>query len=86
MLSGIFQEGYAFGYLLAVVFQRAIADTTENLEISILFSAGPPIILIIWRFINPETDSYQRQKERFDQGAVQKNSKAAEFKSQAKRH
>ena len=31
VLSGIFQEGYAFGYLLAVVFQRAIADTTEKL-------------------------------------------------------
>ena len=86
VLSGIFQEGYAFGYLLAVVFQRAIADTTEKTWRSVFwFSAGPPIILIIWRFINPETDSYQRQKERFDQGAVQKNSKAAEFKSQAKK-
>ena len=37
-----FQEGYAFGYLLAVVFQRAIADTTEKLEISILVQCWSP--------------------------------------------
>ncbi|RCK59678.1 Carboxylic acid transporter [Candida viswanathii] len=30
ILSGLFQEGYAFGYLLAVIFQRAIADTTKE--------------------------------------------------------
>ncbi|KAL6451903.1 JEN1 Carboxylic acid transporter protein [Candida maltosa Xu316] len=86
VLSGIFQEGYAFGYLLAVIFQRAITDTTpKSWRALFWFSAGPPVIFITWRFFNPETESYQRLKERFNEGAAQKNSKVAEFKSQAKK-
>ena len=85
VLSGIFQEGYAFGYLLAVCFQRAFDNTTRTWQNMFFFSAGVPVIFIIWRFINPETDNYQRQKARFEQGAIQKHSKVAEFTSEAKR-
>lgn len=85
VLSGIFQEGYATGYLLAVCFQRAFDNTERTWQNMFFFSAGVPVIFIIWRFINPETDNYQHQKARFDKGAAQRNSKVAEFISQAKR-
>ncbi|KAI5962831.1 hypothetical protein CANMA_003606 [Candida margitis] len=85
ILSGIFQEGYAFGYLLAVCFQRAFEMTDRTWQNMFFFSAGVPVIFIIWRFINPETNDYQRLKERFKKGAIQKDSKMAEFKSEAKR-
>ena len=84
VLSGLFQEGYAFGFLLATVFQRAISDTTPHGWRSLFwFSAGPPVILIIWRFFTPETDSYQHQHERFEAGADAKHSKVKEFKAEA---
>ncbi|KAG7665045.1 uncharacterized protein J8A68_001354 [[Candida] subhashii] len=85
VLSGIFQQGYAFGFLLATICQRALTYTTPHGWRSLFwFSAGPPVLLIIWRLFTPETDSYQRIKERFEAGALEKNSKAKEFKAQAK--
>ncbi|KAG7661033.1 uncharacterized protein J8A68_005405 [[Candida] subhashii] len=84
VLSGIFQEGYALGFLLATIFQRALVDTTkEGWRSMFWFSAGPPVLLIIWRFFTPETNSYQRQQERFEAGAAAKDSNIKEFKSQA---
>lgn len=86
IMSGMFQEGYAFGYLLAVVFQRAIGDTTAKGWRSLFwFSAGPPVIFIIWRYMTPETDSFLRQQERFNESAAAKKSKSKEFKSQARK-
>ncbi|EGW35648.1 uncharacterized protein SPAPADRAFT_69819 [Spathaspora passalidarum NRRL Y-27907] len=85
VLSGIFQEGYAFGYLLAVVFQRALVNTTPHGWRSLFwFSAGPPVLLIIWRYFTPETDAYQIQQARFKEGAMDKSSKVKEFKAEAK--
>lgn len=67
ILSGIFQEGYAFGYLLAVVFNRAIVDeSSEGWRSIFWFAAGPPVIFILWRWWLPETDAFQRQKEKQD--------------------
>lgn len=67
ILSGIFQEGYAFGYLLAVIFNRAIVDeTSEGWRSIFWFAAGPPVLFILWRWWLPETDAFQRQKERQD--------------------
>ena len=86
ILSGLFQEGYAFGYLLAVIFQRALVDTTAKGWRSLFwFSAGPPVLFIIWRFFTPESNAYQLQKARFDKNAQAKNSKFVEFRSQAKK-
>ncbi|ODV95190.1 hypothetical protein PACTADRAFT_42788 [Pachysolen tannophilus NRRL Y-2460] len=63
ILSGLLQEGYAFGYLLAVVFQRALADTTSKGWRSMFwFSAGVTLIFIVWRMLLPETNTYKRQK------------------------
>lgn len=62
-LSGVFQQGYALGYLLAVIFQRAITDTTEKGWRSIFwFSAGPPVLFILWRVFLPETEEFLQQK------------------------
>lgn len=64
VLSGIFQEGYAFGYLLGVIFTRAIVDNSPHGWRAIFwFSAGVPVLFIVWRACFPETDTYIRQKE-----------------------
>ena len=88
VLSGIFQEGYAFGYLLAVCFQRAFDETSDTWRNMFYFSAGVPVIFIAWRLINPETNTYQRQQERMNREAEakqSKNAKLVEFGSQAKK-
>lgn len=64
VLSGFFQEGYAFGYLLVVVFTRAIVDNSPHGWRAIFwFAAGPPVLFCIWRALLPETDAFLRQKE-----------------------
>ncbi|PSK38178.1 hypothetical protein C7M61_002733 [Candidozyma pseudohaemuli] len=64
VLSGIFQEGYALGYLLTVIFNRAIVpNSPEGWRSIFWFAAGPPVLFIIWRACFPETDTYIRQKE-----------------------
>ena len=83
ILSGIFQSGWPTGYLLAVVFQRAFDMTEKTWQNMFFFSAGVPVIFITWRFFNPETFVYQRLRARFREGAIQKESKIAEFRHQA---
>lgn len=64
ILSGIFQEGYAFGYLLVVIFNRAITDNSPHSWRAIFwFAAGPPVIFVAWRILLPESDVYLRQRE-----------------------
>ncbi|MCJ1442267.1 MAG: hypothetical protein MMC23_002760 [Stictis urceolatum] len=59
ILSGMLQQGYAFGYLLATVFSRALVNTTPH-EWRPLYWSGacPPILLIVFRWFLPETDTY----------------------------
>ncbi|SGZ49665.1 CIC11C00000002800 [Sungouiella intermedia] len=65
ILSGIFQEGYAFGYLLAVIFNRAIVPNSSHGWRAIFwFAAGPPVLFVIWRWYLPETQAFQRQLEK----------------------
>ena len=67
VLSGIFQQGYAFGYLLAVVFNRAITENTQHGWRALFwFAACPPVLFIIWRLCLPETDTYNRQRAEAD--------------------
>lgn len=64
ILSGMFQQGYAFGYLLAVIFNRAITDNSSHGWRAIFwFAACPPVLFIVWRACLPETDAFIRQKE-----------------------
>ncbi|KAF2721235.1 carboxylic acid transporter [Polychaeton citri CBS 116435] len=63
ILSGFFQQGYAMGYLLAAIFFRALVPTTPQKWRSLFwFGAGPPVLVIIWRFYLPETNHFQVMK------------------------
>jgi len=66
ILSGMLQQGYAFGYLLATVFARALVNTTpQGWRPLFWFGACPPVFFIIFRLCLPETDSYiERQRVR----------------------
>ncbi|CAK9441203.1 uncharacterized protein LODBEIA_P50720 [Lodderomyces beijingensis] len=84
VLSGIFQEGYALGYLLAVCFQRAFDNTERVWQNMFFFSAGVSVIFVIWRLFHPETDNYQRQKARYEKGVESRSSSMAHIKSEIK--
>jgi SHS family lactate transporter-like MFS transporter len=59
ILSGMMQQGYAFGYLLATVFARGLVDTTSHGWRPLSwFGACPPILIIALRLMLPETDAY----------------------------
>lgn len=63
IISGMLQQGYAFGYLLATVFARALVDTTSHGWRPLFwFGACPPILLIIFRLCLPETQAYQQRQ------------------------
>ena len=66
ILSGTLQQGYAFGYLLATVFTRALVDTTSHGWRPLFwFGACPPILIIAFRMCLPETRSYiERERVR----------------------
>ena len=70
LLSGLLQEGYAFGYLLAAVFNLAITENNPyHWRALYWFGAGPPVLLILWRLTLPETDAFKvMQQERRDGG------------------
>ncbi|MCJ1439281.1 hypothetical protein MMC27_008673 [Xylographa pallens] len=59
IISGMLQQGYAFGYLLATVFSRALVGTTSHTWRPLYwFGACPPILLIVFRLCLPETQAY----------------------------
>jgi len=58
--SGLFQQGYAVGYMLAAIFYRALVPTTPHGWRSLFwFGACGPVPIIIWRLFLPETNNYQ---------------------------
>ncbi|KAK3671607.1 Carboxylic acid transporter [Recurvomyces mirabilis] len=66
IVSGMLQQGYAFGYLLATAFARGLVNTTPHGWRPLYwFGACPPILIIAFRLCLPETDSYiERQRVR----------------------
>ncbi len=70
LISGMLQQGYAFGYLLATVFSRGLVDTTPHGWRPLFwFGACPPVLIIIFRLCLPETKSYQeREAVRHEKG------------------
>ncbi|KAL9604135.1 MAG: hypothetical protein Q9219_000723 [cf. Caloplaca sp. 3 TL-2023] len=72
ILSGMLQQGYAFGYLLATVFARGLVDTTSHGWRPLFwFGACPPVLIIIFRLCLPETKSYiERDAVRKANGSV----------------
>lgn len=62
LISGMLQQGYAFGYLLATAFARGLVDTTPHGWRPLFwFGAGPPVLIIIFRLCLPETQAYQKR-------------------------
>lgn len=60
------QQGYAFGYLLATAFARALVGTTDHgaggWRPLYWFGACPPVLLIIFRLCLPETQAFQERQ------------------------
>ncbi|KAI0806569.1 carboxylic acid transporter [Xylaria sp. FL0064] len=60
VLSGVYQGGYNTGYLLAAIFYRALVPTTTHGWRSLFwFGAGPPVLIIAYRWWLPETNASQ---------------------------
>ncbi|QPG77312.1 hypothetical protein FOA43_004721 [Brettanomyces nanus] len=63
-ISGFLQQGYTFGYLMAVIFNRAIAaNTSKGWRANYWFGSGVMFLIVIFRCLLPETDSFRRSKE-----------------------
>ena len=63
LISGMLQQGYAFGYLLATAFARGLVNTTSHGWRPLYwFGAGPPVLIIIFRLCLPETRAFQERQ------------------------
>lgn len=63
LISGMLQQGYAFGYLLATVFARGLVNTTSHGWRPLFwFGACPPVLIIAARLMMPETNSFQERQ------------------------
>lgn len=87
IISGMLQQGYAFGYLLATAFARGLVDTTSHGWRPLYwFGAGVPVLIIAFRLCLGETDAYvERQRLRAEGDSVGKTF-VAEGKVALKRH
>lgn len=63
IISGILQQGYIVGYMMATLFARALVGTTSHGWRPLFwFGACPPVLIIAWRLCLPETDVYQNRE------------------------
>ena len=87
IISGMLQQGYAFGYLLATAFARGLVDTTSHGWRPLFwFGACPPVLIIIFRLCLPETDAFKaRELVREERGNIGKTF-ISEGKVALKRH
>lgn len=73
IVSGLLQQGYAFGYLLATAFARALVNTTPHgWRPFYWFGAAVPVLIIAFRLFLPETRTFRERQEarEFVQGGV----------------
>ncbi|VEU21975.1 DEKNAAC102969 [Brettanomyces naardenensis] len=64
IISGFLQQGYTFGYLLAVVFKRAIADNSPKKWRGMFwFGSGVMLLITIFRASLPETAAFTEQRQ-----------------------
>ena len=72
LISGMLQQGYAFGYLLATAFARGLVDTTSHGWRPLYwFGAAPPVLIIAFRLCLPETQTFlKRQAMREARGNI----------------
>jgi SHS family lactate transporter-like MFS transporter len=63
LLSGLLQQGYACGYLLAAAFNLAITDNQPYRWRALFWFGGcPPLLVALWRVFLPETESFLNVK------------------------
>lgn len=87
IISGMLQQGYAFGYLLATAFARGLVNTTPHGWRPLFwFGACPPILIIAFRLCLPETKSYRERQAVRAQGNGVASSFVKEGKVALKRH
>lgn len=84
-ISGFLQQGYAFGYLLAVIFTRALADTQKHKWRAVYwFAACVTVIIAGSRALLPETNAFL-QKKAFQKLQLQAGIVPESFGSKAKK-
>lgn len=87
IISGLLQQGYAFGYLLATAFARGLVNTTPHGWRPLYwFGACPPVLIIIFRLCLPETQAYQKRVAIREQQASVAGTFIAEGKVALKKH
>ncbi|GAM84442.1 hypothetical protein ANO11243_024380 [Dothideomycetidae sp. 11243] len=87
ILSGMLQQGYAFGYLLATVFSRALVNTTPHGWRPLFwFCACPPLLIIAFRLCLPETQAFQQRQAFRESGSSVSSTFMREGKVAVKRH
>ncbi|KAK4163371.1 putative sugar transporter family protein [Cladorrhinum sp. PSN259] len=86
LMSGLLQQGYAFGYLLATAFARALVNSTPHGWRPLFwFGACPPVLIILCRLALPETDAYkQQQRARRNRDDGQDNNVSKSFVREGK--
>ncbi|UJR14210.1 hypothetical protein I4U23_001203 [Adineta vaga] len=63
LLSGLLQQGYACGFLLAAALNLAITDHQQHGWRALFWFGGcPPLLVALWRVFLPETDAYLNVK------------------------
>lgn len=82
IVSGLLQQGYAFGYLLCVIFNRVITfNSPHGWRALFWFGAAPPVLIIVARLMLPETDTFLAQKhvekKSLNRGFIQLSKEAA---------
>jgi len=64
LLSGLLQQGYSFGFLLAAIFNFIITDHQKYGWRAVFWFGGcPPLLIALWRAFLPETDAFLRVKQ-----------------------
>jgi len=87
IISGMLQQGYAFGYLLAAAFARGLVNTTSHGWRPLFwFGACPPVLIIIFRLCLPETQAYRERQRVREAGANISSTFMKEGKVALKRH
>ncbi|TVY83303.1 Carboxylic acid transporter protein-like protein [Lachnellula suecica] len=73
LMSGVFQSGYPFGYLLATIFWKAFDNAGgHGWRPLFWFGAAPPLLLILFRLCLPETDAFNgRHAFRSEESTIQ---------------
>jgi SHS family lactate transporter-like MFS transporter len=63
LFSGIYQEGYATGYLFATLINYAITETGSTWRILFWVGASFALLAVFIRFFVPESETFEKQRE-----------------------